>query len=349
VRSDFKTELNLSTILRRSFIEAYSKAISGASHTLHGYLDYLSLQLFTDTMDEENLLRDGTIYGVARNEATIAELNITITFTGAATVAAGTAYQHGSGQTYTIKNDVTAIGAGTEAGIIVADEAGAAATLAAAETVTLTSPIANVQSSAVVDSTAFEGEDQESIESYRSRVLARKQAPPQGGTNQDFKNYALSVPGITRAWVIPGRLGPGTVTVYVVEDDETPIFPDQAKLDEVFDAISELMPVEVDLFVVAPVEREMNPIIRLKPNTAAVQAAVQTELEDLIARSAQVRGTLENSTDIYDGIIRVSQVREAISIAQGEEDHVLVFPTEDFQPQEGGILTLGTITFLPLA
>ena len=51
----------------------------------------------------------------------------------------------------------------------------------------------------------------------------------------------------------------------------------------------------------------------------------------------------------FDGKIRLSQINEAISLADGETDHVLDFPTADVQPQTGGLVTLGTPIFSPLA
>jgi len=52
---------------------------------------------------------------------------------------------------------------------------------------------------------------------------------------------------------------------------------------------------------------------------------------------------------IFDGKIKISQINEAISIAAGEEDHVLTTPTGDVQPSQGGLVTLGTPVFSTLA
>jgi len=53
----------------------------------------------------------------------------------------------------------------------------------------------------------------------RSRMLAAYQSTPQGGSLPDFKEWALNVPGVTRAWIVSEALGAGTVGVYIMLDD----------------------------------------------------------------------------------------------------------------------------------
>jgi uncharacterized phage protein gp47/JayE len=68
-----------------------------------------------------------------------------------------------------------------------------------------------------------------------------------------------------------------------------------------------------------------------------VQAAVAAELADLLRREAEPGGT-----------ILVSHLREAISIAVGETNHVLSSPAADVTHATGQIATLGTITWSSL-
>jgi uncharacterized phage protein gp47/JayE len=158
--------------------------------------------------------------------------------------------------------------------------------------------------------------------------------------------------GVTRVWVFPGYLGQGTVGVSFVEDGEDPIIPNPAKVQEVQDAIAVRQPIEAMVTVFAPNANPMNPVILLKPNTSDVRAAVIAELNDLIYREAQVRNAIDPDQIAdaisFDGVISLSKINEAISIAVGENDHILVSPTENPQPNEGGILTLGTPVFQTL-
>ncbi len=62
---------------------------------------------------------------------------------------------------------------------------------------------------------AVGGVDQESDESLRERILYQKRNPEHGGTESDYKRWALSVTGVTYAKAINFARGLGTVDVVV--------------------------------------------------------------------------------------------------------------------------------------
>ena len=62
--------------------------------------------------------------------------------------------------------------------------------------------------------------------------------------------------------------------------------------------------------------------------------SVESELRDMIRRVAEPGGT-----------IPVSKIWEAISIAAGEEKHVVTIPSADVTHDTGEIATLGTVTY----
>ena len=77
----------------------------------------------------------------------------------------------------------------------------------------------------------------------------------------------------------------------------------------------------------------------ISPNTAPVQAATIAELKDLMRRVSEP-----------EGYIFVSQIDEAISIAEGETNHEVtsysIQPSLGrISPGSGNILTLGAVTF----
>ena len=109
--------------------------------------------------------------------------------------------------------------------------------------------------------------------------------------------------------------------------------------------VDEEKPVTDDAYVVAPVEHTLDMHILLNPNTVAVQNAVLTELQDVVLREAQVAGAYKEVGETYDGVVSLSKLNEAISIAQGEEDHAITTPTEDVEPATGYLAILGTVTF----
>jgi len=356
IENDFKSGLNLQAILRRSFLKVFAAAFGATSHTLHGHIDFgITEKFFPDTGDEETVVRWGTLYGLPRKEATFGEFVIDVVGTSGGTLPQGQIYVRSDGAEYAVKEEVIVPAATTLPATIVAVVEGDNSNLEVDDEVTLQSAVPGIESNADVTAVSIEGEELEPLEDYRTRVLQRLQFPPSGGTANDYVAFVLTVAGITRAWVLPGNRGEGTVDTSFVEDGNAPasIIPSAAKVAEVQLAVDDLKPVSADHIAFAPLELEMNPVIALKPNTTAVQDAVIEELNDLLDREAQVRNAIDPDQVglgvIFDGKIKISQINEAISIANGEVDHILTSPESDVQPLEGGLVTLGTPVFSPLA
>lgn len=320
--------------LRRSFLGVIARMLAGASHGLHGHLDYVARQITPDTADTEYLEGHASVWGIHRKAASYARGDISVTGATGSVIPAGTEYQTGAGGIYT--TDAEAIleaGAATIA--VTADLAGVAGDLAAATVLSLSSPISGVQSQAVVAAAGVtHGEDAEADDALRDRLLARIQAPPHGGAERDYEAWALEVAGISRAFVFPLHLGAGTVGLAILADDQSPPVPDADKIEEVQAYIDARRPVTASVTVYAPTPVALDLTIQLVPSTSAAQAAVAAELEDLLQREATPGGT-----------IALSHIREAISIAAGETDHVLVAPAADVTHSVGEIATLGVITW----
>ena len=352
VETDIKGGLGVTTVLRRSFIGVISRALAGLAHLLFGQLDFYSKQVFPDTAEVEFLDRWSQLWGVIRNEATFAELNITINFTGAGSVPVNSIFQRSDGAQYQLAAEVTALIAGNLAGVVVAIESGDDGNLADGEIISLLSPISNVTSDAAIASTSIEGEDRESDESLRSRLVNRLQLPPLGGSANDYVQTALGVAGVTRAWVIPLNRGVGTVDVTFVEDAETPIIPSAPKVAEVQAAIDVFKPVTADSIVFAPTEAAADLSITIKPNSASVQDAITAELKDLMAREAAPAGAYKSPSENHTGTIKLSDIRTAIGIAVGLDDYVITAinggAVVNITPLTGEIVTLGTITWATL-
>jgi len=356
IKSDYRIGLGLTAILRRSFLDVFAKAHGGASHTLHGHIDFaINEKFFPDTGDEETVVRWGAMYDVPRKDAVFAEISIEIFGTTGTVLTEDKVYVRSDGVEYLLKDEtVVPVAPDSVIATVRAAVADDASNIEDGEKLSLSSSQAGVESEATVVATIIEGEDLEPLAEYRVRVLERMRFPPSGGTANDYVGYAKTVSGVSRAWVLPGNLGEGTVGLAFVEDGNAPasIIPSPAKVDEVQIAVTNLKPISADLTTFAPIEKEINPTIQLKPNTAAVQQAVIDELNDLLAREAQVRDAIDPDqvglSILFDGKVKLSQINEAISIAAGEVDHTLISPTQDVQPSVGGLVTLGTPVFITL-
>jgi uncharacterized phage protein gp47/JayE len=319
--------------LRRSVLGVLATMHAGAAHGLYGYLDYLSAQLMPDTAEVEYLDRWAGIWKIARTPAAKATGTALCSGTSGAVLPAGALLRRADAVEYEVTVE-TALADGAASVPIRARVSGASGNADAGAKLSLASPVPGVQSVAVVEACSG-GADAETDASLRARLLARIRQAPHGGADFDYAAWALAVPGVTRVWVSPLELGAGTVTVRIMTDETTDDgIPTGESVALVQAALDAARPVTADLTVAAPTPAPLNPQIALSPDTSAVRAAVQAELLDLLRREARPGGT-----------ILVSHLREAVSIAAGENDHVLVSPAADVAHATGEIATLGAISW----
>lgn len=326
--------------LRRSNLNVLARVHAGATHGLYGYLDWIARQILVDTAEGEILARHATIWlPSGRLPAAYAVGAVTVTGSDGATVPQGSVFKRADGATYSTTAEATIAG-GTAQIALAADEAGQSGNAAAGVALNLDSPIAGINAAATVTAAALTGgADIEGDASLRARVLARIQQPPHGGAQNDYITWAKEVPGITRAWCFPLEMGDGTVTVRVVRDNDASLIPDAAEVAAVQAYIDAVRPVGADVYVVAPVPAPVDFEIQLVPATATVKAAVEASLRDLLLREAEPEG------GATEGRILLSHIREAISLAAGETDHVLLAPLADITPALGEMATFGSIVW----
>ena len=338
VRADVTSRLpGTDPLLRRSYIGALTRSISGGLHELYGYQDWIADQAFPDTAAGPELLRWAAIWGITPVAATKAEGAILVEGTAATVVPANTIWRSGNNIDYQSTAEFIIPAAETGNIDVEAVVAGAAGNAAVGVILSLVSPISGLVSQANVSTALAGGADIEAIESVRTRLLARIRRPPRAGTSDDYRFWAESGhPDVTRSWARPLAGGLGTVTVYFMTDDATDDgIPDAATVTTVDTYIQARRPVTAAVTVSAPTPAVLNfSINNLTPMTSAVQDAVEAEIADLILRESQPGGT-----------ILISHIREAISTAAGETDHVLTSPNANVTVQAAQITTLGTFTY----
>lgn len=333
-RADARSRFGLGALLPRSVLGILADVLAGAAHTLFGYLAWISRQVMPDTAETEHLDRWGTIWGVTRTEAVFATGTVTFTGLAGSTIPAGTKVRRADGVEFSVDALATFTTSTVQANVT-AVLAGADANTDAGASVTLVSPVSGVETGAEVTTEITGGADIESDADLRARLLKRIQDPPHGGSAADYEQWALSIADVTRAWVLPGYEGIGSVGVtFVVDNDPVTLIPDGAKVTEVQDYIDTVRPVTARVTVFAPTGVDLDPDITLTPDTAEVRAAVEAALEDLLTREAEPGGTL-----------LLSHIKEAISTAAGETDHTLNSPSADVTHATGEIPVLGTITW----
>ncbi len=289
-----------------------------------------------DTLDQVH----GPIWGVTRKQPLSAAGPVTFTGNANATVPAGTRLTRSDGAVYALSAD-TPFGAATSAtGTVTALTAGAVGNTVIGTTLTLATTIANVGSTAVVanDGTGnglSGGADLEADAAFRGRILLRIQAPPHGGRASDYLEWALAVPGVTRAWVLPGWLGPGTVGVTAVCDGQAGgIAPSAATVAAMQAAIAGQRPVCAAVTCFAPTLNAVNLTVALNPNTVANQTAAVAAIADFLFREAAPGGTLY-----------FSRLSANIQAAGAVYRLQMTSPTGDVLSAPGVLPVLGTIAW----
>ncbi len=320
-------------ILRRSIERVLARVLAGALQGAYGAVDYAVRQMLPDSADDEHLLRWCGVFNVQRKEATAATRTVALTGVNGSVIPVDTRLQREDGVEFKITAEAT-IALGVAEASIAAVVAGAGGNAEAGDELTFVSPVAGVASLGIVQAGGADGVDQEDLEALRGRLLARLREQPSGGAEKDYRRWALEVPGVTRAWVFPNRDGLGTVGVTFVMDGREDIIPEAGDLTDVGDYIEPLRPVTADVTVFACTPLDLDLTIALTPDTTAVREAVEAELRDLLAREAEPGGTL-----------LISHIREAISIAAGETDHVLTVPSADVVADPEEMVVLGAITW----
>lgn len=317
--------------LRRSVEEIMVRVLAIAAHDMHGHLAWAALQILVDTAEAEQLDRHGTIWGVPRRPAAPARGPVTLTGTTGATIPAGTEFRRADDARYTLDADVT-LGSGATTGALTAALGGVAGNAAAGQALSPVAPVAGLVSAVVGSGGLTAGADIEADADLRARIIARIQAPPAGGTAADWRAWALSVPGVSRAFVFAGLAGLGTVTVAVLgPEGALPSTPLVAAVQAELDA---RRPVTALAYAIAPTTLEVDVDVRVSPDTAAVRAATTAAIESFFAAEAAPGEAL-----------RLSRLSEAISAASGEAWHGIVAPAADVTVTATQMPVLGTVTF----
>lgn len=252
-----------------------------------------------------------------------------------ATMPAGTRLRRAGGAEYLTLTAGTFSG-GSSTVTVRAVTAGPAGNAPAGTALSLVSPVSGVRSPGLVVAPGLTGgRVAETDEELRGRVLDRVRHPPAGGNFEDYRTWALEVEGVTRAWVFPTYPAAGYVGVTFTTDGAAGgSIPTLEKVLEVAAYIEERRPVTARPQVFAPIPLVLDVEVHVTPDTDRVRLAVVAALEDLVLREA-----------VPGGLLYLSHVREAISNAVGEVDHVLTLPTADVQAPPGELVQLGAVTF----
>jgi uncharacterized phage protein gp47/JayE len=348
VIDDIRTRLGTAaSLLSHTAEAALAGVVAGVAHPLWRALDRASrASLWAVTLDTTYLPLWASTFGVYQRDPIKATGIVTFTGTAGLTVPAGTRVQRSpDGFEYITDEEGELIGLGTASIPVTAKTAGTLGNATVGTTLFLIGAIPGINSTAMVDGADItNGADKEDLLSLLGRFLDRIRNPPRGGGKGDYIRWAkearnedgLSL-GITRAWEYGGEPNLGYVTVRAVRDSAN---ADVATLtgDErttLREYILERMPLGMDCVVPDDVVVvNLDPIIKLRPNTTTTQAAAKRALYLALSR-----GTIGDD----DGeVFLLSLLNQALLDEPTIIDHQFVSPVGNIALTDKQVLTLGT-------
>ncbi len=322
--------------LARSNVEAMAFVQGVGVHGAYRYLrDFVAKQAIPTKAVDEYLDDWLTAYGIPRKEASVSQGALVGSGDVGQILKAGTALQSDTGLEFTVLVDAVVAADKTLAPTVVCTTPGAAGNLAAGAALSLIATVDGIDADFRVGANGLSGgTERETDPEAVYRLSQRLANPPRGSAPTDYERWALSVPGITRAWGVRTPGGPGSAGVIIMADNNEYGLPTAAQRDAVYAYIRDSRRGPPDeLFVIIPEPVFVDVVLQIDPDTLAVRQAVTLELNDLFFREATPAGRIVHS-----------HLTEAVSAAPGEFDHKFISPVVT----SGGFLVAGTNQILVL-
>jgi len=274
-----------------------ANAVASAVEGVYQHQSWIARQIFPDTADSDILERHAAERGLSRKSATYASGTVTATGMAGSTMSAGLLLKTANDASYQT-TAVATIGSDGMASVHVrALTAGVAGNLEAG-TLTWQSPPAGVDGAATVVGVVG-GTEAETDASLLARLLDLIRRPPAGGNKYDYRRWALSVDGVSAAYVYPLRRGLGTVDIVITSAAGLPsaeiIAAAQTYIDDVRPVTAK------HSLVLGPTLRNLDHRMRIAPasgytlTTSApqVEAAIAGYFDTLAPGDHYVRSHLE--------------------------------------------------------
>ncbi|HQU16617.1 MAG TPA: baseplate J/gp47 family protein [Gammaproteobacteria bacterium] len=322
-----------------SQLGVYARTVDLAVQDEYAFLAYVARESMIDTASDW-LPRHAAIWSVPQIEASYASGNAVFSAGIAVTVPAGLALSFPGGLTYQTTTAV-AIAANTTAPVPIAcTVTGTQGNLAAGATLTVVNPLAGLSvQTATIDSNGVSGQDAETTEEWRARIIATKRRGNGAGSGADFQRWAGEVlPGcIVRAFT-PGT-GFATVAI-AMPSGQTWRVPTGAELALATTYLNDAQnrkPLGVPVVDVAAANLvTQNYTVHLVPDTVATRAGATSALTLQLLADATINGTVYRS-----------RMEAALENTSGEFADDMTVPTGDFTPSTPiDLAVIGTVTFV---
>lgn len=266
---------------------------------------------FADTTYGERLDMKAREYGLTRKPAVKAAGTVTFSGPDGTVIPAGTVVgTGGESPVYFVTKASATIAGGSVIVAVEAQTGGANGNVGASAITTVIGDLAGVLS--VINPSYFEGGvDAESDASLLARYFERARRPATSGNANQYRQWALEIPGVSDARVYPIWNGPGTVKVVLLDDDKTAPDPSvvtaaQTYIDPTQDGRGQgAAPIGAIATVVGATQIPINIAVKVTLAPGATTSEVKAQIE------TGVRAYLR-SLAFTDSLVRITRIANVI-------------------------------------
>ncbi|HBX7204176.1 TPA: baseplate J/gp47 family protein [Klebsiella pneumoniae] len=357
---------NVGALLRFGNLKVIADMDAGMSHLHYAYLDYIALQTNPFTSTDEWLAGWMALKQIYRKAATASRsTEVEATGTVGYRLPAGTVLNRSDGYQYVTDAELI-IGSGKKGTVAITailpdltDDStggGSDGNADAGTILTLDANVSGIDNSLTLINPATGGTDIEGVEDFRQRGLLAYQNPPQGGSDADYKKWALAVSGVTRAWVKRRGMGVGSVVIYIMCDgndttnngfptgtdgvsslEDWGVIKATGDQGRVADYIYPLQANTAIIYVCSPIKKVVDLIISGIPNTDSDTIQAIKDAINLLF--------FENGNPDGNGKIYLSDINGALSQVEGSTGYVLESPAQNIILETGELPLLGEVNF----
>ena len=294
-------------------------------------------QSFPQTAQGEYLDYHASVRGLQRTEATKAQGMLRFFVNKAAaldfSIPAGTVCMTAEGERFSTK-DAAVLAAGATFVDVAAEavNAGRGANVAKETICILTACPKGITGCS--NPAAFSGgNDAESDESLRQRVLDSYRRLPNGANGAWYEKTAMNHEGVAEAMAIGRARGIGTVDVYIATQSG---IPDAKLLEEVRKDLQEKREIAVDVQVLAPTTAQVSVAVQ-------IETAAEADFETVSRRVEQVLAEFFGG-HLLGKSVRTAELTSLLFGQEGVENLRLLQPSTDIAATQGVLPVLSSVT-----
>ena len=217
---------------QKRLIRLIAAGQAGVSYLLYHAIKWVYSQIFPQKSDEEALNWAGSIVNIYRVDAVQTEVYCTVAGTTGEYVQSGWAFTADNGAIYEVQAIVEIIAGVATDVVLECLTAGDIGNLENGAELNDTASHSVIDGIAIVTSTKTSGADQESLESFRDRVVFRYKRRLTGGSPADYYFWGISEPNFTWIGIYSDISIPNTLHIYGKVDNQTDGVPTGGQLTE---------------------------------------------------------------------------------------------------------------------